>query len=85
METMERKRPRPRRSFTPEFKAQIVEVCQRGNIADHGVYLLLKRIPPESHLVSVAYGINDPISMSALMERRRDVDRTLPPPGSRAI
>ena len=30
METMERKKPRPRRSFTPEFKAEIVELCQRG-------------------------------------------------------
>ena len=28
METMERKKPRPRRSFTPEFKAEIVERCQ---------------------------------------------------------
>ena len=26
METMERKEPRPRRSFTPEFKAEIVEL-----------------------------------------------------------
>jgi transposase len=31
METMGRKRPRPRRSFTPESKAEIVEVCQRGD------------------------------------------------------
>ena len=30
METMERKQPRARRSFTPEFKAEIVELCQRG-------------------------------------------------------
>ena len=28
METMERKQPRARRSFTPEFKA---EMCQRGD------------------------------------------------------
>ena len=27
METMERKKPRPRRSFTPEFKAEIVEAA----------------------------------------------------------
>ena len=27
METMERKKTRPRRSFTPEFKAEIVELC----------------------------------------------------------
>ena len=26
-----RKKPRPRRSFTPEFKAEIVECCQRGD------------------------------------------------------
>jgi transposase len=26
-----RKRPRPRRSFTPEFKVEIVELCQRGD------------------------------------------------------
>jgi transposase len=31
MEVMERKRPRARRSFTPEFKAEIVELCQRGD------------------------------------------------------
>ena len=31
METMERKKPRPRRSFTPEFKAEMVELCQRGD------------------------------------------------------
>jgi transposase len=31
METMERKKPRPRRSFTREFKAEIVELCQRGD------------------------------------------------------
>ena len=31
MEAMERKRPRPRRSFTPEFKAEIVELCRRGD------------------------------------------------------
>ena len=31
METMERKKPRPRRSFTPEFKAEIVELCRRGH------------------------------------------------------
>ncbi|WP_412734366.1 transposase [Krasilnikovia sp. MM14-A1259] len=28
---MGKKRPRPRRSFTPEFKAEIVELCQRGD------------------------------------------------------
>jgi transposase len=31
METVERKKPRPRRSFTPEFKADIVECCRRGD------------------------------------------------------
>jgi len=31
METMERKKPRPRRSFTPEFKAEIVELCRHGD------------------------------------------------------
>ena len=32
METVgKRKRPRARRSFTPEFKAEIVELCQRGD------------------------------------------------------
>ena len=31
METVEKKKPRPRRSYTPEFKAEIVEVCQRGD------------------------------------------------------
>ena len=31
MDTMERKKPRPRRSFTPEFKAEIVELCRRGD------------------------------------------------------
>jgi transposase len=28
---MERKKPRPRRSFTPQFKAEIVELCGRGD------------------------------------------------------
>jgi transposase len=31
METMERKTRRPRRSFTPEFKADIVERCRSGD------------------------------------------------------
>jgi len=31
METMERTKPRARRSFTPEFKADIVAACQRGD------------------------------------------------------
>ncbi len=31
METMERKKPRTRRSFTPEFKADIVDRCRAGD------------------------------------------------------
>jgi transposase len=31
METMERKKARARRSFTAEFKAEIVELCQHGD------------------------------------------------------
>ncbi|MFL6221522.1 MAG: transposase [Actinomycetes bacterium] len=31
MESMGKRRQRPRRSFTPEFKAEIVELCQRGD------------------------------------------------------
>ena len=31
METMAKKKPRPRRSFAPEFKADIVERCRRGD------------------------------------------------------
>jgi len=31
VETMERKKPRTRRSFTPEFKADIVERCRAGD------------------------------------------------------
>jgi transposase len=31
MEPMARKEPRPRRSFTPEFKADIVERCRGGD------------------------------------------------------
>jgi transposase len=31
METMEPKQPRARRSFTAEFKAEIVELCRRGD------------------------------------------------------
>jgi transposase len=31
MESMERSKPRPRRSFTPEFKAEIVELCGLGD------------------------------------------------------
>jgi|SRR5688500_440643 transposase len=31
MESMGKKRPRSRRSFTAEFKAEIVELCRRGD------------------------------------------------------
>src|SRR2546421_5071199 len=31
MESVGRKKSRPRRSFTLEFKAEIVELCQRGD------------------------------------------------------
>src|SRR3954447_10528295 len=31
METMAKKRARPRRSFTPEFKAEIIELCRQGD------------------------------------------------------
>ena len=31
METVAKKKPRPRRSFTPEFKAEIVERCRAGD------------------------------------------------------
>src|SRR3954469_13424611 len=31
MESVGNKRSRPRRAFTPEFKAEIVELCQRGD------------------------------------------------------
>ena len=31
METVAKKKPRPRRSFTPEFKAEIVERCLQGD------------------------------------------------------
>lgn len=31
MDSMARKRTRPRRSFTPEFKAEIVGLCRRGD------------------------------------------------------
>jgi transposase len=31
METMEKRKQRQRRSFPPEFKAEIVELCRRGD------------------------------------------------------
>jgi transposase len=31
METVAKKKPRPRRSFPPEFKAEIVQRCQAGD------------------------------------------------------
>jgi transposase len=31
METVAKRKPRPRRSFTPEFKAEIVERCRLGD------------------------------------------------------
>jgi transposase len=31
METLERKKARPRRSFTSEFKTEIVELCRRSD------------------------------------------------------
>jgi transposase len=36
MESMGKK-PRRRRSFTPEFKAEIVELCQRGSALLRGM------------------------------------------------
>ena len=30
-ESVGKKKPRPRRSFTPVFKTEIVELCQRGD------------------------------------------------------
>lgn len=30
-ESMGKNKPRPRRSFTPEFKTEIVELCRRGD------------------------------------------------------
>lgn len=33
MESMGKKKPRPRRSFTPEFKAEIVELCRTAFFA----------------------------------------------------
>ena len=37
METMERKKPRPRRSFTPEFKAEVVELVRQPGKTAGGV------------------------------------------------
>lgn len=31
MESMGKRKPRPHRSFTPGFKAEIVELCRRGD------------------------------------------------------
>lgn len=31
METMAKKKPRPRRSYTPEFKKEIVDLCRAGD------------------------------------------------------
>lgn len=31
MESTGKKKPRPRRSFTPQFKAEIVDLCQCGD------------------------------------------------------
>jgi transposase len=37
METVGKKKRRPRREFTPEFKAEIVQLCQRGDRTVHQV------------------------------------------------
>jgi transposase len=37
METMERKEPRPRRSFTPEFKAEVVALVRQPGKTAGGV------------------------------------------------
>ncbi len=37
METMERKKPRPRRSFTPEFKTEVVELVRQPGKTAGGV------------------------------------------------
>ncbi len=44
MESMGKERPRPRRSFTPEFKAEIVELCRRG---DRSVGQLVRDFQPD--------------------------------------
>ena len=31
MESKRRRKPRQRRSFTPQFKAEVVDLCQRGD------------------------------------------------------
>jgi transposase-like protein len=43
METIEPKQPRARRSFTPEFKAEIVELCQRGRVPPKCRYVRMMR------------------------------------------
>jgi hypothetical protein len=45
MERDERKRPRARRSFTAEFKAEIVQLCQQGRVGWPGG--VTPRAPPE--------------------------------------
>jgi transposase len=37
MEFVGKKKRRPRREFTPEFKAEIVELCRRGDRSVHQV------------------------------------------------
>lgn len=46
MESMGKKKRRPRRSFAPEFKAEIVELCQRG---DRSVGQMAQNFDLEEH------------------------------------
>ncbi|MFI6936787.1 transposase [Streptomyces sp. NPDC050287] len=43
MDSMRKNKPRPRRSFTPEFQAEIVEQCRRG---DHSLGQIAKDFDP---------------------------------------
>jgi transposase len=73
METIERKRPRARRSFTPEFKAEIVELCHYGDRAtppDLGAVRADVGLDVGGHLAD--RGQVDAEQRRAMLKRRRD-------------
>jgi hypothetical protein len=56
MESMGRKKPRPLRSFSPEFKAEIVELCQRGDRSVAGSACCSTPMAPSLTLASCTRG-----------------------------
>jgi Transposase len=58
METMARKKPRPRRSFTPEFKAEVVALVRQPGNTVGGVARELKLTETAVRVRAVGWNLN---------------------------